>query len=69
MSITFSTSVKKERAILVGVDSKSTTDAWPIKSSMEELSALTSAAGASVVYKITQRLNNPSSSCLFTTRK
>ena len=61
MSITFSTSIKKERAVLLGVDTKSTKDAWPIKSSMEELTALTNAAGASVVYKIIQKLDHPSS--------
>jgi GTPase len=61
MSITFSTSVTREKAVLVGVDSKPKKDAWPIKSSMEELSALANAAGASVVYKIIQKLDNPSS--------
>jgi GTPase len=61
MSITFSTSVTREKTVLVGVDSKTTKDAWTIKSSMEELSSLANAAGASVVYKIIQKLHNPSS--------
>ena len=61
MSVTFSTSVTKEKAVLVGVDSKATVDAWPIDSSMDELYALTIAAGASVVHKIVQKLDNPSS--------
>jgi GTP-binding protein HflX len=61
MPVTFSTSVTKEKAVLVGVDSRPAHDKWPIESSMDELSALTVAAGAKVVYKITQKLDNPSS--------
>jgi GTP-binding protein HflX len=57
---TFSTSVEKEKAVLVGVDFKSKDDVWPIKSSMDELASLTVAAGARVIHKIIQKLDTPS---------
>jgi GTP-binding protein HflX len=49
-----------ERALLVGVDSKSGTDGWTIESSLEELSALARSAGVKIVGKLTQKLEIPS---------
>ncbi len=50
-----------ERALLVGVDSKSGADGWAIESSLEELSALARSAGVKIVGKLTQKLeiNSP----------
>ena len=49
-----------DKAILVGVDSKRRGDFWPIESSMQELEALAKSAGAEIVGKLTQKLENAS---------
>jgi GTP-binding protein HflX len=49
-----------ERALLVGVDSKSGADGWAIESSLEELVALVRSAGVEIVGKLTQKLEIPS---------
>ena len=56
-----STREKKERAILVGVDERRLQRGWPIDSSMEELDQLARTAGASVVGKLVQKMEKPSS--------
>ncbi len=50
-----------ERAVLVGVDDKSSINGWNIDSSLDELSSLAQAAGAEVVGKLSQRLSSTSS--------
>jgi len=51
-----------ERALLVGVEIKSSKDMWPIDSSMAELAMLAETAGAKVVGTLTQKVDRPSSS-------
>jgi GTPase len=60
-----STQQKAERAFLIGVAYKSAEDPWPIKSSIEELAALTETAGAKPVGNMTQKLDFPSSTLYF----
>jgi len=60
MGNTFLTAGKIEKAILVGIDSRSNNDSWSIKSSMRELDALTRSAGAEIVGQITQKADSPS---------
>lgn len=55
------TPVKKERAVLVGVDIKGHEDGWSITRSLEELGDLAHAAGAQVVGTVSQKLDRPSS--------
>jgi len=50
-----------ERAYLVGVETKSSKDIWPIDSSIAELAILAQTAGARVVGTLTQKLDRPSS--------
>jgi GTP-binding protein HflX len=50
-----------EKAILVGIDSKSQGDRWNIEDSLEELAYLTQTAGAHVEARMIQRLSSPSS--------
>jgi len=54
------TKAEKEKACLVGVDSKASADSWSIDSSLEELSYLAKTAGAEVVGRLTQKLGRPS---------
>jgi GTPase len=61
MGNTFSTEKELDKAFLVGVDSKATSDHWPIESSMEELAALAASAGARIVGRLIQKLDHPSS--------
>jgi GTPase len=56
-----STQKKSERAVLVGVETKSRQGAWPIESSMDELQQLASTAKAEVVGRVVQKLEKPSS--------
>lgn len=56
----FKTQTEKEKAFLVGVDSKASADSWSIDSSLEELSYLAKTAGAEVVGRLTQKLKKPS---------
>ena len=51
---------KEERAFLVGVDRNDTGGIWPINNSLDELSSLAKAAGASVVGQLIQKLEVPS---------
>lgn len=51
---------KKERAILVGVNTGTHTYSWNINDSMKELKALADSAGLKVVYELIQKLNTPS---------
>jgi GTP-binding protein HflX len=55
------TRTEKEKAFLVGIDSKSSADNWSIDSSLEELSYLAKTAGAEVVGRLVQKLQRPSS--------
>jgi GTP-binding protein HflX len=55
------TQKKSERAVLVGVETKSRQGAWPIESSMDELQQLASTAKAEVVGRVVQKLEKPSS--------
>jgi GTP-binding protein HflX len=55
------TRTEKEKAFLIGVDSKSSADGWSIESSLEELSYLAKTAGAEVVGRLAQKLGRPSS--------
>ncbi|MCX6008880.1 MAG: GTPase HflX [Chloroflexi bacterium] len=54
------TKAEKEKACLVGVDSKASADSWSIDSSLEELSYLAKTAGAEVVGRLVQKLGRPS---------
>jgi len=54
------TRTEKEKAFLVGIDSKSSADNWSIDSSLEELSYLAKTAGAEVVGRLAQKLGRPS---------
>jgi GTP-binding protein HflX len=56
----FRTRIEKEKAFLVGIDSKSSADNWSIDSSLEELSYLAETAGAAVVGRLAQKLGRPS---------
>jgi len=56
----FKTRTEKEKAFLVGIDSKSSADSWSIDSSLEELSYLAKTAGAEVVGRLAQKLEKPS---------
>jgi len=55
------TPLKKERAVLVGVDIKRNEDGWSITRSLEELGDLANTAGALVVGTVSQKLDRPSS--------
>jgi GTP-binding protein HflX len=55
------TTNEAERAVLVGVESKTGNNDWSIESSLEELSNLSTTAGAQVVAKIAQKKDRPSS--------
>ncbi len=54
------TRTETERAFLVGVDSKTSSNNWSIESSLEELSYLAQTAGAEVIGKLSQKLKSPS---------
>src|SRR4030043_231022 len=54
------TQTAKEKAFLVGIDRKTSTDNWSIDSSLEELSYLAKTAGAEVVGRLAQKLERPS---------
>ncbi len=54
------TQFEQERAFLVGVDSKESSNGWSIDSSLEELSYLAKTAGAEVVGRMAQKLGRPS---------
>ena len=54
------TQTEREKAFLVGVDSKASADSWSIDSSLEELSYLAKTAGAEVVGRLVQKLGRPS---------
>jgi len=58
---TYSTQNKKERAVLVGVESSGGGDGWSLDSSLDELDRLAGTAGAEVVGRLKQRLEKPSS--------
>jgi len=58
---THTTHKKKERAVLVGVESARGGHGWSVVSSLEELNQLALTAGAEVVGKLTQKLERPSS--------
>ena len=53
------TAITKDMAFLVGVDARRHADYWPIESSMKELEALAKSAGAEIVGKMVQKLDNP----------
>lgn len=61
MGRSFSTSIAKEKALLVGLEIRSAIDNWSLQSSMQELSSLVLSAGLQVVGKLTQKLIRPSS--------
>ncbi len=54
------TQTEIEKAFLVGIDRKTSTDNWSIESSLEELSYLARTAGAKVVGRLAQKLERPS---------
>ena len=54
------TRTEKEKAFLVGIDSKSSADGWSIESSLAELSYLAKTAGAEVIGRLAQKLGRPS---------
>jgi GTP-binding protein HflX len=54
------TQTEIEKAFLVGIDRKTSTDNWSIESSLEELSYLARTAGAKVVGRLAQKLGRPS---------
>jgi GTP-binding protein HflX len=54
------TQTEIEKAFLVGIDRKASTDNWSIESSLEELSYLARTAGAKVVGRLAQKLERPS---------
>lgn len=53
----FETAPVPERALLVGVDMRTST--WPVDRSLDELERLAASAGAEVVARLTQRLEKP----------
>ncbi|MFC1950174.1 GTPase HflX [Chloroflexota bacterium] len=57
---TIVTQVSPERAFLVVVEVKGSTDRWPAEVSVKELAQLANTAGANVVGKLIQRLPTPS---------
>jgi GTP-binding protein HflX len=60
--IFLTTQAQPERAFLVGVEIKDSDNGWPIESSITELSYLAQTAGAQIVGKLTQKVENPSPS-------
>ncbi|HEU65819.1 MAG TPA: GTPase HflX [Chloroflexi bacterium] len=56
----FATKAKVERALLVGVGSKTSNYDWSVTDSLEELAHLTKTAGAEVAGRLTQNLDAPS---------
>jgi GTPase len=58
---TISTRTRKERAILVGVDSRRERGGWPIDRSLDELEQLARTAGAEVVGRLVQKMDRSSS--------
>jgi GTPase len=56
-----STRAKRERVILVGVDSRRSKDKWPIERSLDELAQLCKTAGAEIVGRLVQKMDRPSS--------
>jgi len=58
---TYSTRERRERAVLVGVESTRKRDGWSLDSSLDELDRLAGTAGAKVVGKLKQKLERPSS--------
>ncbi len=60
----FSTSIKPERAFLVGTEVKGKRGLWSLKDSLAELGELSKSAGAVVVGSIGQRLKKPSQAYL-----
>ena len=54
------TQAETEKAFLVGVDSQVSAGNWSIESSLKELSYLSRTAGATVVGKLSQKLERPS---------
>ncbi len=56
----FATKDKVEQAFLVGVQSRTSNHDWSVTDSLQELSHLTTTAGANVVGTLTQRLDAPS---------
>ncbi|RLC66778.1 MAG: GTPase HflX, partial [Chloroflexi bacterium] len=56
----FSTRAEAERVLLVGVGGKTSSHAWSVTDSLEELSYLAKTAGANVVGMLTQNLRTPS---------
>ncbi|MQG37786.1 MAG: GTPase HflX [SAR202 cluster bacterium] len=57
---TYSTGPYRERAILVGVNIRTSGEIWQLEDSLAELSELARAAGANPVKRFTQSMNNPS---------
>ena len=55
----YSTSHEKERAVLVGVDLGPDKSEWPVETSLNELERLVETDGATVVGRLTQRLDRP----------
>lgn len=51
---------EKDRAMLVGVDSRESSRGWAIEGSLDELAALAETAGAEVVGTMSQKLGHPS---------
>ncbi|MBM3149059.1 MAG: GTPase HflX [Chloroflexi bacterium] len=56
------TQAEPEKAFLVGVELKYSDSNWPIEGSITELSYLAQTAGAQIVGKLTQKVENPSPS-------
>ena len=54
------TQAEVERVFLIGVETRSFKESWPIESSLEELSSLAKAADAEVVGTLVQKLEMPS---------
>ena len=57
---TYSTGPYRERAILVGVNIRTSEEIWQLEDSLAELSELARAAGANPVIRFTQSMNKPS---------
>ena len=57
---TYSTGPYRERAILVGVNIRTSGEIWQLEDSLAELSELARAAGANPVKRFTQSMNKPS---------
>lgn len=53
----FTTAIRPERALLVGVETSSSV--WPLEDSLDELARLAETDGAEVVGRLTQRLDHP----------